>query len=130
MIIKSKLLEKFFGEQEFAFPEAVSHTITSEFYGKRRKVGDELNVLVAKSNIKLIMYSHSGAYVKVGEEIRGMMPESQTASFKAGEVIRYGEWVKNPESYKDISAITAKITKVTQRPQSTGHEYYEYRVDI
>lgn len=128
MLIKSSLLEKKFGEQEFAFPE--SETITSEFLGKSRKVGDELTVLVAMSDIKLLMYSHSGAYVKVGEDIRGMMPESQSASFKKGEILRHGEWVENPESLMKIRAVKAKITKVNIRPQATGHEYYEVEVDI
>ena len=124
MILKSQLLKKYFGIEEFAFPEN-GNKIISEFYGKQRSVGDTLNILVAKRLIRLPMYSNSGSYVKVGSEIRGMMPESLTASFKEGEIIRYGEWVGNPEVYKDLKAIKAKIKTVSIRPQSTGHEYYE-----
>ncbi len=71
------------------------------------------------------MYSNSGSYVKVGSEIRGLLPEALTASFKEGEIIRHGEWVENPEVYKDLKVVKAKIKTVSIRPQSRGHEYYE-----
>jgi hypothetical protein len=127
MIIKSKLLEKYFGIEEFAFPEN-GNKIISEFYGKQRSVGDTLDVLVATAAINLPMYSNSGSYVKVGSEIRGMLPEELKATFKQGEILRYGEWVENPEVYKDLKVVKAKIKTVSIRPQSRGHEYYE--VDI
>ena len=123
MILKSQLLKKYFGIEEFAFPEN-GMQITSEFNGNR-KVGDKLNILVANGPLQLTMYSNSGSYVKVGSEIRGLLPEALTASFREGEIVRYGEWIENPESYKNIRAVKAKITKVTIRPQSRGHEHYE-----
>ena len=71
------------------------------------------------------MYSNSGSYVKVGSEIRGLLPEQLTAIFKEGQIIRHGEWIENPECYVHLKAIKAKITKVHTRPHSRGHEYYE-----
>lgn len=124
MIIENNLLKRYFGKKEFAFPEKTG-VVTSEFCGKTRIVGDYLTVFVAKEDIRLPMYSNSGSYVKIGDEIRGLLPEQLTATFNKGSIVKYGEWVKNPEWFSRLKAVKVKICKIYTRARCTGHEFYE-----
>ena len=69
------------------------------------------------------MYADSGCFVKIGNEIRGAMPEELYAKFKKGEIIRHGDWARDPDCYEKVKPEKRKIKKIFTR--HNGHEYYE-----
>ena len=126
MYTKNSLLNDHFGAPEIFYPEhkndgSQGGKICSEVNADR-EIGSEITVAVAKTDIRLVMYGHSGSYVTVGSEVRGLEPELIEANFKAGEIIRHGHWVNMREFFPHIEIQSRKIkTKVVRYE----HEYYE-----
>ena len=90
--------------------------------GANREIGEIIHVAVAREDIRLVMYGHSGSYVTIGSEIRGLEPELIEANFRAGEIIRHGHWVDMREFFPYIEI---KKRKIKSKVAKYGHEYYE-----
>lgn len=91
-------------------------------YGEKREIGDTIAVFVAKEDGEIPFSSHSGSYVQIGDEVRGLLPSSEKIFVHKGQILPFGDWIYSLDSLP-IEIQVREIRTIEKRPKN-DHEYY------